>query len=194
MKTKTIVKIISLYDLIADNLLILLAILHHIIILAFNYYYIHTLDDFIENCEDKFRVILEELQINLEYCQGVTMFTFAFLFIVIAMNTDIVQLNQNRVLIMYVSFMIKILYTSYQLWNYSKHYFELKNSVYFTHYYIIILTISYDIRLLITLLTIIIFIVVCGLKTIYYITHFAKNYKLTLVEHINVNLKEIRNS
>jgi hypothetical protein len=187
MKTKTIVKVVSLYDLINNNLFILLATLHHIIILIFNYYYIYTLDNYINNCEDKFRIILEELQTNLEYCQGVTMFTFAFLFIVIAFNTDSVQLNQNRVLIMGVSFMTKTLYSIYQFYDYKKHYMELIESNHFSEKYIVILLLSYQLRLLFPLMIAVIGILICGSSIISYMMHFAKNYKFTVVERINAN-------
>lgn len=187
MESKTVVKVISLYDLISNNLLILLATLHHIIIIAFNYYYIHTLEYLIEECEDEYRFAFEELQTNLEFCQGVTLFTFIFLFVVIAANTDSIQLNQNRVLIMFVSFMLKTIYSLRQYWNYSNHYIALKQSKYFQEKYIAVLLVSYDIRVMIIISTILILIAACITELTTHLVRFTKNYRVTLTENIKVN-------
>ena len=187
MQTKTVVKVISLYDLISDNLLILLATLHHIIIIAFNYYYIHTLEYLIEECEDEYRFAFEELQTNLEFCQGVTLFTFIFLFVVIAANTDSIQLNQNRVLIMFVSFMLKTIYSLQQYWHYGNHYVALKQSKYFEEKYIIVLLTSYDVRLIILVSTISVLMGACIVELTTHLVRFLKNYRITLTENIKVN-------
>ena len=187
METKTVIKVISLYDLIANNLLILLATLHHIIIIAFNYYYIYTLEDFISNCDDTHRIVIDELLTNLEYCQGVTIITFVMLFIIVASNDDVVQLNQNRVFIMCVSFILKVVYSAIQFWYYGKPYISLKESNYFQDKYIILLLISYDIRLMVPIFIIFICIIAAIFETISHITHFAKNYKFNVITRIEVS-------
>lgn len=88
MQHKTIVKVISLYDFIKDNLLIILATLHHIIILT-SYYYINALNSHIDIIvEHKDNVVFEELLINLEYCEIITLLTFAALYFVIISTSN----------------------------------------------------------------------------------------------------------
>lgn len=197
METKTVVKVISLYDLIANNLLILLATLHHIIILAFNCYYIHTLEDFVDENSDRHLPILEVFLTNLEFCQNATIFTFAMLFLVIAANNDQVQLNQNRVFIMFVSFVVKCLYS---ISNFNTLCFreklqeELKEPTEINEDYVLILTFSYFIRFL-ALGSIIGGCIAACIKEVYpIIIDFAKNYKITIVQHKKVHPNNARNS
>jgi hypothetical protein len=194
METKTIVKVISLYDVIADNLLILLATLHHIIIIIFNYYYIYTLEDLIDDCDDLYCVIFEEFFTNLEYCQGVTIVTFALLFIVVTANDNPIQLNQNRVFIMCASFIVKLLYSAIQFWNYSKHYVSLKESDYFQDPYITVLLVSYDIRFMIIPMALCFCIGCLVFETIPHIIRFTQNYKFIIVERKKIRTINARNS
>ncbi len=182
METKTIVKVISLYDLIADNLLILLATLHHIIILAFNYYYIYTLEEFIDENGDEYYPIIGDFLTNLEFCQTATIITFAMLFLVIAANDDQVQLNQNRVLIMFVSYVIKLIYSLNKGWYYKTQYDTLKEITQFREDYIILLFASYHIRVVAFIVIIAASIIACMCEIFPNIIRFTKNYKFTFVQ------------
>ena len=197
MQTKTVVKVISLYDLIADNLLILLATLHHIIILAFNYYYIHTLEEFINENSDTHLPVIEVFLTNLEFCQTATIFTFAMLFLVVAANVDQVQLNQNRVFIMIVSFVVKVIcgINNFEtLYSREKLQEELKETIQFGEDYVLILTFSYFSRLMVFGAIIGGCITACVNEVYPIIIDFAKNYKFTIVQHKKVRENDARNS
>jgi hypothetical protein len=196
METKSFVKVISLYDLIADNLIILLATFHHIIILAFNYYYIYTLEDFVDENSDTHYPIIEVFLTNLEFCQTATIFTFAMLFLVIAANDDQVQLNQNRVFIMFVSYIVKVLYgiSNINTICSREKIQELKETTQINVVYVFILTFSYVVRFLAFGAIIGVCIAKCIDEVSSIIIDFAKNYKFTIVQHKKVQENDARNS
>jgi hypothetical protein len=110
MQTKTAVKVISLYDLFDKNMLIIFSTIHHIIILNFNYYYIDYLDDLIL-VYPQYQPIFQQFQINLEFCQAITLVTAFILYFIPKMlfkckSKFTFTLDQIRVLIMVGSFVI----------------------------------------------------------------------------------------
>lgn len=191
METKTVVKVISLYDYIADNLLILLATIHHIFIVAFNYYYIHLLDEYTSQ-EEGNQVFYENLQTTLEFCQEVTLFTFVLLFIVIVANNDAVQLNQNRVIIMFISYVIKTVYCFSQFLHNQKEYTYFKKLLTNENHNIKmkLLVLSFEIRVLAPMIVVLmrlnIWIIDSFISVMKSIVNFTKNYKFTVLRKVHV--------
>ena len=106
MQTKNALKIISLYDLIANNNVLIISTLHHIIILMFN----HSAIIFFENliitvpeCHSQFQII----QYNLNLCQTITLFTTIIIYIV-THNKDKNNENIRRMSVMCLSCVIKM--------------------------------------------------------------------------------------
>lgn len=193
MQTKTVVKVISLYDLIANNILLILATLHHIIILSFNNYSIEYIDhaklDFPEH-----QKTFEEIHLNLEYCQAITLFT---IFVIYSASKFMhlfkkITLEQIRVGIMVNSFISKMTITLHQIYY---HYDNKFHKIFNTKHdmILIVIDLSYMVRFLILTITIILlFVVFMGLcldKCLPHINHFAKNYKFTYVESTLVEEK-----
>lgn len=79
-KTKYSVKSITLYDLCANNDVLLISSIHHIMLLLFNYYAIIHLE-FLKQKFTKFHINFQLIQYNMEVCQVITFFTFFLYFI-----------------------------------------------------------------------------------------------------------------
>jgi hypothetical protein len=199
MQTKTAVKVISLYDLFDKNMLIMFSTIHHIIILNFNYYYIDYLDDLIL-VYPQYQPIFQQFQINLEFCQAITLVTAFILYFIPKMIYKYkykftFTLDQIRVLIMVGSFVIKMIFTLYQIFYYHATRTYDINKMVLTF---AILEISYIIRFAIMfLMTVVIicnYLCMCLDKYSNYISKWAKNYKVTYVEQIefdNTNLDDV---
>jgi hypothetical protein len=127
MHTKTAVRTISLYDLIANNMFIIFATLHHIIILVFNHYAIENLN--ILKLDDNFDLYItyfDYIQENLHFCQQITLFTLFCLLYFEGYNKNNKNKNNTRnitdtndrlfrFVIMTLSYIIKMIYTSIQV-------------------------------------------------------------------------------
>ena len=189
MRLKTTVKVISLYDLIENNIFIIFTILHHIIILIFNQYAIEYTNYLKLDFPEKQKVF-EEIHINLEFCQTITLFTLIILYLAphftYIFNKTKVTLRQIRFVIMTISFLIKMIFTVNQLYhNYDNELYKITNNE--IDKFIIIIMLSYTFR--ITFLAIIIIILLLASIMIFIkkfmpdLNNFAKNYKLTYIEH-----------
>lgn len=187
MRTKTTVKVISLYDLIANNILLILVTLHHIIILSFNHYSIEYIDRVKLDFPEQRQQIFEEILLNLEYCQVITLFTILIIYLAHKFMYLFTQFNleQIRFGIMCCSFITKMLVTLCQLYyHYDNNFHTIFNSKTIT--FLIFIDASYMIsfviliNIIVTLL--IISIGVCLDKCILRINNFAKNYKITYIE------------
>ncbi len=201
MQVKTAVKVISLYDLFDKNMFVIFSTIHHIIILVFNYYYIDYLDELIL-VYPQYQPIFEQFQINLEFCQSITLFTAFILYFIPKMLfkykykfTITFTLDQIRCLIMIGSFIIKMIFTLYQMFNYheTRTYDINKMVLKFA-----ILEISYIVRFVIMIIMTV--IIICKYSCLYldkyanYISNWAKNYKVTYVEQKefdNTNLDDV---
>ena len=116
MQTKTAVKVISLYDLIAKNLLLIIATLHHIIILVFNHYSIKHLDYLIMQFPEVIKQF-EAIQFNLYKCQQITLIVAFVMYFINDFNSQLTK-NVVRVLVMYFSCICKIGYMVFQYYNF----------------------------------------------------------------------------
>ena len=196
MRLKTTVKVISLYDLIKNNIFIIFTILHHIIILIFNQYAIEYTDhlklDFPEKQKE-----FEEIHINLEFCQVITLFTLIILYLAphftYIFNNTKLTLRQIRFVIMTISFLIKMIFTLDQLYhNYDNEFYKTIN--YEKDKFIIIIDLSYMLRIMSLAIIIIILLLISIIyfveKIIPHLNNFAKNYKLTYIEHKLVEEKD----
>jgi hypothetical protein len=199
MQTKTAVKVISLYDLFDKNMFVIFSTIHHIIILLFNYYYIDYLDELIL-VYPQYQPIFQQFQINLEFCQAITLVTAFILYFIPKMIYKYkykftFTLDQIRCLIMVGSFVIKMIFTLYQMFYYhATRTYDINNMVLkFT-----ILEISYIVRFAIMIVMTV--PIICNYSCMYldkysnYISKWAKNYKVTYVEQIefdNTNLDDV---
>jgi hypothetical protein len=193
MPIKTSVKVISLYDLIANNTFLIFATLHHIIILAFNSYSIEHLDHFKLLVPEE-QVNIELIQLNLEICQVITIFT-AFIIFLIYNFTDAFKhrftLEQLRFGTMIISYLIKLVFTLYQLHcNYDKEFYKNIYNEKNADSFIVLIELSYMFSIIagfgIFIITIACLTIICIDKCIPYVNHFAKNYKITYTECILV--------
>ena len=173
MRLKTTVKVISLYDLIENNIFIIFTILHHIIILIFNQYAIEYTNYLKLDFPEKQKVF-EEIHINLEFCQTITLFTLIILYLA------------PHFTYIFNSFTFVLLFTVNQLYhNYDNELYKITNHE--IDKFIIIIMLSYTFR--ITFLAIIIIILLLASIMIFIkkfmpdLNNFAKNYKLTYIEH-----------
>jgi hypothetical protein len=191
MQVKTAVKVISLYDLFDKNMFVIFSAIHHLIILLFNYYYIDYLDELII-VYPQYQPIFQQFQINIEFCQVITLVTAFILYFIPKMLfkykftiTFTFTLDQIRCLIMIGSFIIKMIFTLYQIVYYrSTRTYDINNMV----LQLAILEISYIVRfaIMIVMTVIIISKYSCMYldKYINYISNWAKNYKVTYVEQL----------
>ena len=183
MQPKTAIKVISLYDLIANNLLIIIATLYHIIILAFNYYSIKYLNRLIVDFPQYYKQF-EEIQFNLEICQIITLFTVVILYFI----TDMFKytVNEIRFGIIYISCTIKyIYYTLYQLFHYKETYINHNDKQNMGSMFIII-ELSHMFSTII-IMTICLFPLLVHAafyleKIINYLKRWTKEYKIIFVE------------
>ena len=190
MSIKTSVNVISLYDLIANNAFLIFATLNHIIILVFNSYSIEHLDHFKLVIPEE-QANIELIQLNLEFCQVITIFT-AFIVVFLIHNfTDVCKhrftLEHLRIWTIIISYLIKVLFTLYQLYyNYDKNFYNKINADSF----IVLIDLSYMFIIVtgfvIFIITIVILIIICIHNCIPHVNHFAKNYKITYTTHILV--------
>jgi len=151
MQTKTAVKVISLYDLIATNQFMIYETLHHIIILLFNHSSIKTLKDLIvkfPEYDNQFKAIID----NLYICNQITFVVICGIYFVreiyIKKNNTDITVDDLRVYIMLISFVIKYIYTFIQIYNFEDNWTYDNKEIDFGEHYLIIV-ISYKIRLLI---------------------------------------------
>ena len=193
MQTKTTVKVISLYDLIANNTLLIFAILHHIFILSFNNHSIQYIDH-IKLDFPEYQKIFEEIHLNLEICQVITLFTIFLIYL--ASNFTYLSkqfsLEQIRVGIMVSSFTTKMTVTLYQLYHhYDKDFYKIINAQ--KDMGLIVIDLSYMFRIVILIMGIVILLLIsigfCLDKCLPHINHFAKNLKFTYVERVLVDEK-----
>ena len=189
MRLKTTVKVISLYDLIENNIFIIFTILHHIIILIFNQYAIEYTDYLKLDFPEK-QNIFEDLYINLEFCQIITLFTLIILYLAphftYIFNKTKVKLRQIIIIIMTISFLIKMIFTLHYLYNNCDN--ELYKIInHETDNFIIIIVLSYTFRITFLAIFIIILLLASIMislnKFMPHVNNFAKNYKLTYIEH-----------
>jgi hypothetical protein len=182
MQTKTAIKVISLYDLIANNLLVIFATLHHIIILAFNYYSIEYLDKLIIDFPEYYKQF-EEIQFNMEICQMITIFTAFSLYFKI--NIFVYNSNQIRFGIMCISGIVKVIYTLFQLYHYSDNHNNYRNKPALGLMYLII-ELSYLFRILFIIMFCVIPLLIYSSiyldKIFNYLQNWAKKYTFTYVE------------
>ena len=186
MQIKTAIKVISLYDLIANNILVIFATLHHIIILAFNYYSIEYLDKLIIDFPQYYKQF-DKMQFNLEICQIITLFTvFSLYFITDAFKHTS---NQIRIGIMCVSSIVKVAYTLYQIFHYNEKHINCNDKQEMGLMFLVI-EISYLFRIIIVIVSFIVsFVVPLAIyisiyleKIVNYFQNWAKKYKITYVE------------
>lgn len=114
-KTKYSVKSITLYDLCANNDVLLISSIHHIMLLLFNYYAIIHLE-FLKQKFTKFHINFQLIQYNMEVCQVITFFTFFFIFYFskpISEKND--KKDNNITSIITISFVTKISIISYHI-------------------------------------------------------------------------------
>ena len=182
MQIKNAIKVISLYDLIANNLLVIFATLHHIIILAFNYYSIEYLDRLIIDFPQYYKQF-EVIQFNLEICQIITLFTVFSLYFI----TNIFKYtsSQIRIGIMSISGIVKVIYTLYQLYHHNENHINYIDKQNMGLMYLII-ELSYLFRIIfIVMFCVIPLAVYCCIyleKIANYLQNWAKKYKITYVE------------
>jgi hypothetical protein len=127
MQTKTSVRTISLYDLIANNIFIIFVTLYHIIILIFNHYAIENLN--ILKLDDNLSLhtaYFDYIQQNLYFCQQITLFTLFCLLYFEGYNKNNNTNNNTKndadttdrlfqFVIMTLSYSIKMIYTIIQI-------------------------------------------------------------------------------
>lgn len=126
MNTKYSIKILSLYDIIINNYLLIISTIHHLIILLFNYYSIIHLD-FLQKNFNQFKINFELIQYNFEICQSITLIT-AFFVIYFSQPILDKHISKNKYMffIMFISFFIKMSFTFYQYITF-KHFFIKPN-------------------------------------------------------------------
>lgn len=192
MQTKTAIKVISLYDLIANNSLMIFATLHHIIILAFNYYSIEYLDRLIVDFPQYYKQF-EEMQFNMEICQIITIFTAFCLYFIT--NIFKYTLSQIRIGIMCISGIVKVIYTLYQIYHYNDNHINYSDKQDTGLMYLIIeLSYLFRIMFIATFCAIPLAMICCIYldKSLNYLKNWAKKYTFTYVEQtISKNLDAV---
>ena len=133
MQQKNALKIITLYDLIANNIFIIFATLHHIIIMLFNHYSIHHLNKLILDFPEQHKQF-KTMQLNLQVCQSITLFT-AFIIYFITGNK---HKSQQRIILMFSSCFVKLSYTFIQICRFDRKAIENNVNYDFGTYYKII--------------------------------------------------------
>lgn len=187
---KSGVKVMSLHNLITNNILLIIATLYHISILLSNQYSIEYLDEVILDFPETYK-ICEAMQFNLEICQAITLFTLFALylapeFIYIIKNVIRVTLEELRLNIMSVSFIIKSIYSLYDLYD------NYDNEFKYTNYsekrvFLFLIMLSYMASIII-FVSIFMFILLISCLDIMSI--FAKKYKITYIERASVEEKK----
>ncbi len=150
----------------------------------FNYYYIDYLDELILDYPQH-QPTFEVYQINLEFCQAITLVTaFILYFIPKGYCKHTFTIDQFRCIIMGCSFYIKIALTLYQLFYYYniKKYHSSELGLKLD-----ILEVSYLIRFIIMVVMIIILMCTYLEKCINFTSKWAKNYKVTYIEEIEID-------
>jgi hypothetical protein len=188
MQQKNALKIITLYDLIANNIFIIFATLHHIIIMLFNHNSIHHLNKLIVDFPEQHNRF-ETIQLNLQVCQSITIFT-AFIIYFITGNK---HKSLLRITVMFSSCFIKISYTVIQIYNFDRKTIENNVDYDFGTYYKII-EVSYITRFAIIFIVIIGIISYVSIKPlaehVKYGIDLAKKYKIKYIEHTTVSKLE----
>ena len=186
-KIKYSVKTITLYNLCANNDVLLLSTIYHIIILLFNYYAIIHLE-FLKQKFTKFYINFELIQYNMEVCQVITFFTVFFIFY---FSKPILEKNEKKdnsiISIMTTSFATKIIIITYQYYHNKDKYIEYstEESESFGLFYHLII-VSYSIRIIIFLIIlamiIVATIITCCEKCRKKAIEWSKNYRLTITQ------------
>lgn len=202
MHTKTAVRTISLYDLIANNIFIIFATLHHIIILVFNHYAIENLN--ILKLDDNFHLYItyfDYIQENLYFCQQITLFTLFCLLYFQGYNKNNKNKNNtnDRLFqfgIMTLSYIIKMIYTIIQIYHVNPQVKPKINKIQHEKLglYYHMINVSYSLQLSI-FVTIIAFIIcsLCGeliLKCFKKIGEWAKTFTIVYTEKTLTNETE----
>ena len=188
MQQKNALKIITLYDLIANNTFIIFATLHHIIIMLFNHNSIHHLNKLIVDFPEQHNRF-ETMQLNLQVCQSITIFTaFIIYFITGCKNKNLLRLS-----VMFSSCFVKLSYTFIQICNFDRKTIENNVNYDFGTYYKII-EVSYITRFAIIFIVSIGIIPYISMKPLAeylnYGIDLAKKYKIKYIEHTTVSKLE----
>ena len=185
MQQKNALKIITLYDLIANNTFIIFATLHHIIIMLFNHNSIHHLNKLIVDFPEQHNRF-ETMQLNLQVCQSITLFTAFIIYFI----TDNKNKSKIRITIMFSSCFVKLSYTFIQFCNFDRKAIENNVNYDFGTYYKII-EVSYITRFAIIFIVSIGIIPYISIKPlaefVNYGTDLAKKYKIKYIEHTTVS-------
>lgn len=185
-KTKYSVKTVTLYDLYANNDVLLISTIYHIIILLFNYYAIIHLD-FLQQRFIKFKINFELIQYNIEICQVLTFFTLFFIFYFSKpLSRDKFE-NNKIIAIISISFVTKMSILLYQCYhNKGIHIvYNTEEKEPFGPFYDLIV-LSYMLRIIIFTFILALIIIhpiityndICSKKAI----EWSKNYRLTITE------------
>ena len=183
METKHSMKSVSLYYLCVNNDLLLITIIHHIIILLFNYYSVIHLN-FLQTQFIKFKTNFELIQYVIEVCQSLTFITLVFLLYFSKPTLEKnIEPNHRQAIIMFVSYLIKLTFVSYQ-------YYYISNDIYieqdgdtspFGIFYSIIIA-SFIIRFFaFGVIIMIIFILLISFIS-EKIIEWSKNYKINFIQ------------
>jgi hypothetical protein len=181
MSKKYDVNKVILYDVIANNLFIIFATLHHIIIILFNYSSIQHLNTLMIDFPEQHNRF-EAIQFNLHVCQSITLLTA----IVIQFIIDKTEDNLRITFVMFSSCFIKISYTFIQICNFDRKTIENNVNYDFGIYYRII-EVSYITRFIfmgITFLSLIL-----ALTTPISIKVFEKSFK-----YVKARAKQYKNT
>ena len=182
MQQKTAVNIITLYELLANNIFIIIATLHHISIMLFNHNSIHHLNKLIVDFPEQHKRF-ETMQLNLQVCQSITLFTAFIIYFI----TDNKHKNQKRITVMFSSCFVKLSYTVIQICNFDRKAIENKVNYDFGTYYKII-EVSYITRFSIVFIMFIGIIPYLSIKPLAeYGKDLVKNYNFKYIQHTTVS-------
>lgn len=181
MSKKFDVNIVTLYDVIANNLFIILATLHHTIIILFNYSSIQHLNTLMIDFPEQHNRF-EAIQLNLHVCQSITLLTAVISYFMIDKPED----NLKTSVVMCSSCFIKLSYTFVQICNFDRKTIENNVNYDFGIYYRII-EVSYITRFIFMGITFLSLILV--LTTPISIKVFEKSFK-----YVKARAKQYKNT
>lgn len=178
------IKSITLYELCANNDILLISTIHHAFILIFNYYAIINMN-FLQHKNNfiKFQTNFELIQQNLEVCQVITFFTVFFVFYCskpLSEQQHYMHKNNNIIAIMVISFVSKITFAIYQLYIYRDIHIEynIEEKDSFGPFYTFI-ELSYIIRISMFIGLLAISIIIPTFIMCDKMIDWSKNYRLT---------------
>jgi len=181
MQQKNSIQLITLYDLIANNIFIIIATLHHIIIILFNHSSIQHLNTLIIDFPQQHNRF-EAIQFNLQVCQSITLLTAIITQIIIDKNED----NLRTTVFMCSSCFVKMSYTFIQICNFDRKTIENTVEYDFGIYYRII-ELSYITRFI--FIGIVFLSIILALTTPISIKVFEKSFK-----YLKARAKQYRNT